>query len=53
MKLLLTVLFILIPFTVHAEYLGNLSAKEFDPNSTANPYGAGKGSVYPQPVPPW
>ena len=41
MKLLLTVLLALIPFTVHAEYLGNLSANEFDPNSTANPFGAG------------
>jgi len=41
MILMLTVLFVLIPFTVHAEYLGNLSANEFDPNSTANPFGAG------------
>lgn len=41
MKLLLVSLLVLIPFTVHAEYLGNLSANEFDPNSIANPFGAG------------
>lgn len=29
------------PVTVHAEYLGNLSANQSDPNSAANPYGAG------------
>jgi hypothetical protein len=41
MKLLLASLLVLIPFTVHAEYLGNLSANKFDPNSIANPFGAG------------
>lgn len=41
MKLLLASLLVLIPFTVHADHLGNLSANEFDPNSTASPYGAG------------
>jgi len=41
MKLLLASLFLLIPLTVHAEDLGNLSANAFDPNSSANPYGAG------------
>lgn len=41
MKLLLASLLVLIPFTVHAEYLGNLSANEFDPNSIAKEYGAG------------
>ena len=41
MKVLLTVLFVLIPFTTHAEYLGDLSANEYDPNSIANQYGAG------------
>lgn len=37
--LLLSLLF--FPLTAHAEYLGNLSANEFDPNSIANQYGAG------------
>jgi hypothetical protein len=41
MKLLLASLLVLIPFTVNAEYLGNLSANEFDQNSIANPFGAG------------
>jgi hypothetical protein len=41
MKLLLAYLLVLIPFTVHAEYLGNLSANEFDQDSIANPFGAG------------
>ena len=41
MKLLFASLLVLLPVTVHAEYLGNLSANEFDPNSVANPYGAG------------
>jgi len=41
MKLLLASLLVLIPPTVNAEYLGNLSANEFDPNSVANPFGAG------------
>jgi hypothetical protein len=39
--LLLASLLILIPFTAQAEYLGNLSANEYDPNSTANTFGAG------------
>ena len=41
MKLLLTILLFLIPLAAHAEYLGNLSANEFDPNSVANPFVAG------------
>ena len=41
MKLLLASLLVLIPVTAHAEYLGNLSANEFDANSTTNPFGAG------------
>ena len=41
MKLLLASLLVLIPFTVHAEYLGNLSANEFDAKSIAIPFGAG------------
>lgn len=44
MKLLLAVLFVLIPFTIHAENLGNPSANEFDHNSVANPFGAGSSS---------
>ena len=39
MKLLLASLFVLIPLTVHAEYLGNLSANEVDPNFLPNPFG--------------
>ncbi|MEP6934027.1 MAG: hypothetical protein ABI988_08825 [Nitrospirota bacterium] len=31
---------LLFPLSVHAEYLGNLSADEYDPNSIANQYGA-------------
>lgn len=38
MKLLLASLLVLIPFTVHAQDLGNLSTNEFDPNSIANPF---------------
>jgi hypothetical protein len=34
MKLLLASLLVFLPLTVHAEYLGNLSANEYDPNST-------------------
>jgi hypothetical protein len=34
-------LLLLLPINLHAEYLWNLSSNEFDPNSTANPYGAG------------
>jgi len=44
MKLLLASLFVLILPTVNAEYLGKLSANEFDPSSIANPFGA--GSLY-------
>jgi hypothetical protein len=40
MKLLLASLLVLIPLTVHAEDLGNLSANEFDPNSIADPFSA-------------
>ncbi|MBK5280527.1 MAG: hypothetical protein JJE16_00405 [Nitrospiraceae bacterium] len=40
MKLLLVSLLVLIPLAVHAEYRGNLSANEFDPNSIADPFGA-------------
>ena len=40
MKILLASLLVLIPLTVHAEYLGNLSANEFDPNSIADPSAA-------------
>ena len=40
MKLLLASILVLIPLTVHAEYLGNLSANEFDPNSIADPFSA-------------
>jgi hypothetical protein len=40
MKLLLASLLVLIPITVHAEYLGNLSANEFDQNSITDPFGA-------------
>ncbi len=45
MKLLLASLLVLIPLTVHAEYLGNLSANEFDQNSIANPFGTGNPFV--------
>ena len=41
MQVLLLALLLLLPLTVQAEYLGNLSANEFDANSTANSYGAG------------
>ena len=36
MKLLLVSLLVFIPFTVHAEYLGDLSANELNPNSIFN-----------------
>ncbi len=39
MKLLLAGLLVLIPFTVHAEYLGTLSANEVDPNFPPDPFG--------------
>ena len=41
MQVLLLALLLVLPLTVQAEYLGNLSANEFDANSTANPFGAG------------
>ena len=47
MRMLLALLLSLIPFSVQAEYLGNLSANEYDPNSIANPYGAGNPYIFP------
>src|SRR5262245_66485187 len=44
MKLLLASLLVLIPFTVHAEDLGELNANPFNPASTSNPFGAGSPS---------
>lgn len=44
MKLLLAGVLALLPLTAQAESLGNLSASEFDPNSVANPTGAGNPS---------
>jgi hypothetical protein len=41
MQLLLASLLVLVPLRVHAEYLGNLSANEFDSASIFNPFGAG------------
>ena len=38
MRLLLASFLPFLPLTVQAEYLGNLSANEFDPNSVANPF---------------
>jgi hypothetical protein len=32
-------LVLLMPFSVHAEDLGELSANPYDPDSTSNPYG--------------
>ncbi|MGQ0665868.1 MAG: hypothetical protein ACT4O4_02440 [Nitrospiraceae bacterium] len=40
MKLLLASLLVLIPLTVHAEYLGDLSDNELNPNSIFNDIGA-------------
>ena len=34
-------LLLLMPLSVHAEDLGELSANPFNPNSTSNPFGAG------------
>ena len=39
--LLLPLVLLLAPSLVYAEYLGDLSANSFGPNSTANPFGAG------------
>jgi len=41
MRVILLLSLLCLPLTVQAEYLGNLSANEFDTNSTANPFGAG------------
>ena len=38
---LLAVLLSLIPISVQAEHLGELSANPYDSDSTANPFGAG------------
>ena len=38
---LLLLLVLLCPLSASAEYLGDLNANEFAPNSTANPFGAG------------
>ena len=38
---LLWVLLLLLPLSVHAEELGELSAYPFNPDFTANPFGAG------------
>jgi hypothetical protein len=40
-QVLLFVLLLLLPLTVHAEDLGELSANPFNPESTSNPFGAG------------
>jgi hypothetical protein len=34
-------LILLMPLSVHAENLGELSANPFNPDSTSNPFGAG------------
>jgi hypothetical protein len=34
-------IFLLLPLSVHAEVLGELSANPFNPDSTSNPFGAG------------
>ena len=39
--LLILVLLLPLPFSVHAEDLGELSANPFNPDSTANQFGAG------------
>ena len=41
MSLLLLCFVLLVSFTVHAEDLGELSANPYNPNSIANPFGAG------------
>ena len=35
------ILHLLLPLSVHAEDLGELSANPFNPDSTSNPFGAG------------
>lgn len=41
MRPLLALVLLLLPLTVTAEDLGNLSLNQFDPDSTANSFGAG------------
>ncbi|MEK6804645.1 MAG: hypothetical protein AABZ34_18585 [Nitrospirota bacterium] len=41
MRVILLLFLLFLPLTVQAEYLGNLSANEFDTNSTANSNGTG------------
>ena len=41
MPLALILLLLIVPLQSHAEYLGDLSANPYSPNSTANPFGAG------------
>jgi len=36
---LLLLLLLPLPLSVHAEYLGKLSANPFNPDSTSNPFG--------------
>ena len=43
--LLLFLLFLPLPLSIHAEDLGSLSANPYDPDSTSNPYGR-YGSPY-------
>jgi hypothetical protein len=38
---LLLFLLLTLPFSIHAEDLGELSANPFSPDSTSNPFGAG------------
>jgi len=38
MRPLMLMLLCLVPGLVHAEYLGDLSANPYNPNSAANPY---------------
>lgn len=41
LRVLLLVLLLLLPSTAQAEYLGELSANPYGPDSVANPFGAG------------
>ena len=38
---LLLLLLLLLPLSIHAEDLGELSAKPFNPDSTSDPFGGG------------
>lgn len=38
--LFLLLILLLLPLSVQAEYLGNLSVNKFDQNSAENPFGA-------------